>query len=109
MSRPGSPSPRDELAAGSEVGNVYLRRLVRAQLMLSLTALLAFGGLLGSLPVALAVLPGLQRVSVLGLPLPLVMLGAPLFVLFVVLGWVYQRRADALDASFSELLSEPEP
>ncbi len=104
-----SGSARDELAAGSEVGNVYLRRLVRAQLVLSLTALLAFGGLLGSLPVALYVLPGLQRAELLGVPLPLVLIGPPLFALFVALGWVYQRRADALDASFSELLDESRP
>lgn len=103
-----APSARDELAADSEVGHVYLRQLVRAQLQLSLTALLAFGGIVGALPVMLAVLPGLQRVQVLGLPLPLVLISLPLFVLFVALGWIYQRRADALDASFSELLEEPE-
>lgn len=107
MSGPGSP--RDELAAGSEVGNVYLRRLVRAQLQLSLTALLAFGGLVGALPVALYVLPGLQRVTVLGLPLPLVLIGPPVFLLLIAIGWLYQRRADALDASFADLLDEPRP
>ncbi|MCW3012472.1 MAG: hypothetical protein JWO90_2876 [Solirubrobacterales bacterium] len=100
-------SPRDELAEGSEVGKVYLRRLVRAQLLLSLTALLAFGGLVGSLPLALYVLPGLHRAEVLGVPLPLVLLGPPIFVLLITIGWVYQRRADALDASFRELLHDP--
>lgn len=101
-----SGSPRDELAAGSEVGNVYLRRLVRAQLQLSLTALLAFGGLVGSLPVALYVLPGLQRTEVLGVPLPLVLIGAPVFVLLIAIGWLYQRRADALDQAFRALLDD---
>ncbi len=99
-------TPREELASGSEVGNVYLRRLVRAQLQLSLTALLAFGGLVGSLPVALYVLPGLQRFEVLGLPLPLVLLGPPIFVLLIAIGWLYQRRADALDQAFRSLLDE---
>lgn len=98
--------PRDDLLAGSEVGNVYVRQLVRAQLMLSLTALLAFGGLLGSLPVALYVLPGLQDAQLAGVPLPLILVGPPLFILFVVLGWVYERRADALDTSFRELLDD---
>lgn len=103
---PPRATPRDELAAGSEVGNVYLRRLVRAQLVLSLTALLAFGGLVGSLPLALYALPGLQRAGVLGVPLPLVLLGPPVFVLLIVIGVGYQRRADALDASFRALLHE---
>jgi hypothetical protein len=104
VSPPGTP--RDELAAGSEVGNVYLRRLVRAQLQLSLTALLAFGGLVGSLPAALYVLPGLQRVVVLGLPLPLVLLGLPISVLLIAIARIYQRRADALDQAFRTLLDD---
>lgn len=101
-----SGSARDELAEGSEVGNVYLRRLVRAQLQLSLTALLAFGGLVGSLPVALYVLPGLQRAELFGLPLPVVLIGAPVFTLLIVIGWIYQRRADALDQAFRALLDD---
>lgn len=105
MSAPGSP--RDELAAGSEVGNVYLRRLVRAQLQLSLTALLAFGGLVGSLPIALHVLPGLQRAQVLGLPLPIALVGVPIFVLLIAIASIYQRRADALDQAFRALLDDP--
>lgn len=99
-------SARDELAAGSEVGNVYLRQLVRAQLHLSLTTLLAFGGLIGALPVALYVLPGLQRVLVLGVPLPIVVVGAPVFVGLIALAWLYQRRADALDLAFRALLDD---
>ena len=99
-------STRDELAAGSEVGNVYLRQLVRAQLHLSLTTLLAFGGLIGALPVALYVLPGLQRVLVLGVPLPIVVVGAPVFVGLIALAWLYQRRADALDLAFRALLDD---
>ena len=106
MSPPGTP--REELAAGSEVGNVYLRRLMRAQLQLSLTALLAFGGLVGSLPVALYVLPDLQRVTVVGVPLPLVLLGAPVFAMLLAIGWVYQRRADALEQAFRALLDDDE-
>lgn len=99
-------SARDELAAGSEVGNVYLRRLVRAQLVLSLTALLSFGGLVGSLPLALYVLPGLQRVEVLGVPLPVLVVGLPVFALLLAIGMLYQRRADALDQAFSALVDD---
>ena len=104
MSAPGSA--RDELAAGSEVGIVYLRRLVRAQLLLSLTALLSFGGLVGSLPLALYVLPGLQRVVLLGVPLPILVVGLPVFVLLLPIGALYQRRADALDQAFSALVDD---
>ena len=40
-------TPRDELAEATAHGGLYLRRLVRAQLALSLLALVAFAGILG--------------------------------------------------------------
>jgi hypothetical protein len=58
-------TPRDELADATEHGGLYLRRLVRAQLSLSMLALVAFGGLVGALPRALYLLPGLQHVTLL--------------------------------------------
>jgi len=103
-----SRTPRDELAESTAVGNVYLRRLVRAQLSLSLLAVVAFGALLGALPLALILLPGLDETMILGLPAALWIVGAPMFVLLVALGWLYRRRADALDAEFGELVRGPE-
>ena len=57
VSRPRTP--RDELADASPHGALYLRRLIRSQLALCLLALVAFGGLLGALPLVLFLLPGL--------------------------------------------------
>jgi hypothetical protein len=37
-------------------------------------------------------------------PLPIVLVAVPLFPLFVALGWLYQRRADALDEEFRDLV-----
>jgi hypothetical protein len=99
-------SPRDELAEVTPHGQVYLRRLIRAQLGLSFLGLLAFGGLIGSLPLLFLLVPGLQDVLVFGVPLPIVVLAFPIFPLIVLIGWLYQRRADALDDSFRELLSD---
>jgi len=99
--------PREELAEPTAHGGLYLRRLVRAQLGLSLSGLVAFGGLVGSLPLALVLLPGLARLDVLGVPLPIVLLVVPPFPLFLVLGWLYARRAERLEASFRELV-DPE-
>jgi len=94
------PTPRDELAEATPHGRLYLRRLIRRQLGLSVLALVAFGGFLGSLPLALYLLPGLQNVDVLGVPLPV-----PIFVAF---GWLYARRAAALEEAFRELVEPPE-
>ncbi len=99
-------TPRDELAEATPHGQVYLRRLIRAQLTLSFLALGAFGGLIGSLPLLLVLAPELQDVGLLGVPLPIVLLVFPIFPLIVLIGWLYQRRADALDDAFRELVEE---
>jgi O-antigen/teichoic acid export membrane protein len=100
-------TPRDELAEATAHGDVYLRRLVRAQLGVSISALVAFIGLLGALPLLLFLAPGLAGVSIAGIPLPLVLVAVPLFPLFVVIGWVYERRADSLDEAFRDLVGRP--
>ncbi len=101
--------PREELAESTAVGDAYLRRLVRAQLSLSLLAVVAFGALLGALPLALILLPGLDDTLVFGLPAALWIVGAPMFVLLVALGFLYRRRADALDDAFRDLVRGPQP
>jgi hypothetical protein len=99
-------TPRDELAEATAHGGLYLRRLVRSQLVLSLLALVAFGGILGSLPLAIYLLPGLQDVDVLGVPLPIVAIVWPPFPLFVAIAWLYARRASALEESFRDLVGD---
>jgi putative solute:sodium symporter small subunit len=97
-------SPRDELAESTAHGRVYLRRLRRAQLSLSLLALTAFGAMFGVLPIALYLLPRLQRVELLGVPITLWILIVPLTPVFLAIGWLYARRADALDDAFRDVV-----
>jgi hypothetical protein len=97
-------TPRDELAEATEHGGLYLRRLLRAQLGLSVLALLAFGGLVGGLPLALYLLPGLQHATLIGIPVPILAVMWPPFPLFVAIAVVYTRRAEALEDEFRELV-----
>jgi hypothetical protein len=99
-------APREELAEATPHGDVYLARLIRAQLRLSLLALGAFGGLVGSLPLLFLLWPSLQDADVVGVPLPVLILVIPLFPLIVVIGLLYQRRADALDEAFRDVVSD---
>lgn len=105
MSEPPVRSPREELAERTEHGEVYLRRLIRAQLNLSFLALAAFGGLVGSLPLLFLLVPSLQDIELIGVPLPLLVLAVPLFPLIVVIGMLYQRRADAIDDAFRDVVN----
>jgi hypothetical protein len=99
-------TPRDDLAESTEVGGVYLRRLVRAQLTLSVLALVAFGGIFGALPLALFLWPGLQDVHVAGIPLPVALVAVPMYPFFVAVGWLYRRRADGLDEAFRTIVRD---
>lgn len=97
---------RDELAEDTAHGELYLTQLRRAQLELSVLGLLAFGGVVGSLPLLFALLPALAHVAVVGVPLAAWMVAAPAFPIFVVIAVVYERRANALDQSFRDLIRE---
>lgn len=104
LPRRGVRSPREELAEATAHGHVYLRGLQRAQLTLSLLALIAFGAVFGVLPIALYLLPAFDRVRLLDVPLGLWIVVVPMLPVFVVIGWIYARRADAVDESFRELV-----
>ena len=97
-------SPREELAEATVHGQVYLRRLRRAQLGLSLMALVAFGAIFGVLPLALLLLPVLRHTTLLGVPIGLWILIVPMLPLFLTIGWLYARRADALDDAFRDVV-----
>ena len=97
---------------------VNLRRAVELRPRLNGTAALAFADghevpisrrQVGELRrrLALFTVPGLQDVDVLGVPLALWLVVPAPFPLFLAIGWLYQRRADALDAAFRELADQP--
>lgn len=67
-------------------------------------ALVAFGALVGVLPLAIDLLPQLRRIQLLGVPLAIWLLVVPLPPIFLTLAALYERRADALDESFRELV-----
>jgi putative solute:sodium symporter small subunit len=92
------------MAEATVHGQVYLRRLRRAQLNLSVMGLVAFGAIFGVLPLALYLLPVLRRAMLLGVPLALWLLIVPMLPLFLIIGWLYSRRADALDDAFRDVV-----
>jgi putative solute:sodium symporter small subunit len=97
---------RREIVEGTPLGGVYVRRLRRKQLGVSLLALIAFAGLIGALPLVLYLVPSLNRVHVFGVPLSAALVTVPPFVVFVAVALLYRRRADDVDAAFSEVIDE---
>jgi len=93
---------RQEIEEQTQVGEVLIRGLVRAQLGLALSLAGVVILLLGSLPVAFALFPALSEVYVLGLRLPWLLLGVLAYPLLYVVGWLHVRHAERIEDDFSK-------
>lgn len=98
----------EQIDAGTEVGGVYVRSLVREQLRLGLLTVAVLGLGLGSLPAVFYLFPGLAAVTVLGVPLAWAVLAGAVYPLLLVVGWVHVRRAEALERDFADLVAREE-
>jgi hypothetical protein len=97
---------RDELADQTELGDVLIRSLIRAQLGLALRVFAVFAAVLGGLPLLFALVPAAGRAEIGGLPAPWLLLGIAAFPLLVLLGLVYVRQAERNEREFAELVEE---
>jgi hypothetical protein len=86
------------------VGELLVRSLVRAQLLLALRMLTVLAVLLGGLPLLFAVVPTTRDLVVLGLPLPWLVLGVLVYPALVVGGAVHLRLAERHERDFVELV-----
>jgi hypothetical protein len=96
--------PVDELADETDVGDVLIRSLIRAQLGLALRVLAVLVVLLGGLPLAFAVAPGLGELEIGDVGLPWILLGLASFPLLLLLGIVYVRHAERNEREFTDLV-----
>jgi uncharacterized membrane protein (DUF485 family) len=97
-----------EIDAQTELGEVFLRSLMRAQLRLAagVLAVIAIG--VGGLPLLFRLAPGLSARPILGMPFAWGVLGFLVYPVMVVLGWVYVRRAEANERTFVDMVVEPD-
>lgn len=102
--RPRRVSIASEIDAQTELGTVYLRSLLRAQLRLAVGTVVALGLTVGLLSVLFALLPGVRQARLLGLPLPWVLLGVGVYPVLLTLAWSYVRRAERNERSFREMV-----
>jgi hypothetical protein len=93
-----------DLQSDTDYGRLLVRSLTRAQLGLSLMCLAVAVTVIASWPVIMALLPGVRKATVGGLPLTLVILGAGIFPVLMAVGWFYIRQASQLEARFTDLV-----
>jgi hypothetical protein len=100
-------SVSSEIDAQTELGEVYMHSLMRAQLRLALGVTALLGLTVGMLPVLFAVLPAARTVRVADVPLPWLLLGVVVYPCLIGLGLFYVRRAERNEAAFSDLVNRP--
>jgi len=77
---------------------------VRAQLGLSLLCLTVALTATASFPLIAAMVPGITRATVGGVPLTLIVLGFAFYPVLLAVGWFYNRQARQLEARFTDLI-----
>jgi len=97
---------RAEVEEQTEVGEVMLQGLVRAQLGLSLRLAALVVLLLGVLPLLFAAVPALGAVGVLGVRLPWLLLGVLAYPFLWAVGWAHTRLAERTEQDFLDLLED---
>ncbi|GAA1943321.1 hypothetical protein [Nocardioides hwasunensis] len=98
-----SPGTR-EIDAETALGEVFMRSLLREQLLLAVRVLVALTLTLGLLPLVFHLWPGLGEVEVGPLPLAWLLLGVLTYPWLVLLGWAYVRRAEGHERDFADLV-----
>ncbi len=93
-----------EIDDQSELGEIYVGTLLRAQLRLALSTLLALGMTVGMLPLLFTAIPWLTTHHVLDMPISWGLLAFGCYPVLVVLAWRYVRLAERNERAFARLV-----
>ena len=98
-----------EIDAETELGEVFMRSLLREQLVLALRVLAALALTVGILPLLFHLFPALGEVRVGPVPVAWLLLGVLTYPWLMVLGWFYIRRSEANERDFADLVGTVRP
>ncbi|MDT0182924.1 hypothetical protein Q9S36_22350 [Microbacterium sp. ARD31] len=98
-----------EIDAETALGEVFMRSLLREQLLLAIRVLVGLALSLGLLPVLFHLVPSLRDVHVGSMPLAWLLLGVLTYPWLVLLGWFYVRRSEANERDFADLVGSVLP
>jgi hypothetical protein len=100
------PVSRD-LEEQTELGDVYLDGLMRAQLRLSLAVIALTVVGLAALPITLTLVPATRSITVVGLPFPWLVLGIAVYPAAWFLARWYTRQAERIEQDFADVVDAP--
>ena len=98
------PAGTREIDAGTEVGEVYMRSLLREQRRLAIRVLAVLATTVGGLPLLFVAWPSLAAERLLGVPVAWVLLGVLVYPWLLFLGWRYLRHAEQNESDFEDLV-----
>lgn len=93
-----------ELSEQTELGEVYLRGLMRAQFRLAATILTLGVAILGGLPLLFWLVPASRTVRLFDLPLPWLVIGVAVYPITVLAAASYVRRATKIESDFTDVI-----
>ncbi|MEO6020572.1 MAG: hypothetical protein ABIP45_10040 [Knoellia sp.] len=93
-----------DLDEQTELGDVYLEGLMRAQLRLALMVLGLMTTALGGFPLLLTFVPSTRTMTLAGVPLPWLVLGVLVYPAAWFLARGYVRQAERIEADFADIL-----
>lgn len=103
--RRGPPRPvTTEIDEQTGFGEVYMAALLRAQLRLSVSVLVAVGVVLGTLPLLFMAVPATRQLHIWVVPLPWLTLGVLVYPVVALAARYYVRHAEAIERDFADLV-----
>ena len=114
VTAPRSAAPRPagsytfsrEVAEQSEVGELFVRSLVRSQLRLAVVVAAGFGLILLGMAVLIALVPLTGTLTVFTVPLPWLLLGIGIYPIILACAALYNRAAARNERRFRELTAD---
>lgn len=95
-----------EAALDSEVGQLFVRSLIRSQLRLALVVAGGFLLILGAFPLLLVAAPGLADIRIAGIPFSWLLLGAGIYPVIGLSAWLFIRSAARNEARYRDLAED---
>ena len=94
----------DEIDNQTRVGKIYLRSLIRTQLLLGLATVALVVVPLVAMPLVFGAFPSVRALRIGPMPLWWVLLGVVVYPAMLGVGWWYVRAADRNEAQFTDLV-----
>jgi len=102
--RPANRPGVREIDEQTDLGELYMRSLLRTQLRLAVTALTVLALTVGTLPLVFAVQPRLATIRVVTVPLPWLLIGVGVYPVLVAVAWWLVRSAERAERDFGEIV-----